>query len=387
MSKYLFIASMIFLIYLPLACRASQAPPVEKREEIKKETPSPPGKLSWEAEWEKTLTEARREGKVVVYGPPGSDVRKALAEDFQKAFSGIEVEYVGVPPGAMAPKIRAERRAGISTVDVHISGTQSILSALMENIVPIEPLLILPEVKDKKYWKDGEFDFADKAGKSNFVFSIFAKVAIVYNPSLLEPARAQAMSYWDLTKLDLKGKVVARDPRTPGPGQTSFMFLYAHPQLGPDLIRAMAKNDVVLSRDDRQILEFVSRGKYEAAIGHSDLMLTELKRLGITNIKTQPSLKEGTYTTAGYGTLVLFDNTPHPKAAKVYINWLLSKEGQTTWAKNTSYPSRRVDVTTEYSDPEALVKSGVKYINTYNEEALGTRDRLVEVLRDVFTGQ
>lgn len=344
-------------------------------------------KTGWEAEWQKSLIEAKKEGKVIVYGPPGGDIRKALTDGFQKAYPGIEVEYFGASGAMVAPKVKAEKRAGLETIDVHIGGTQSIVSELMQFAAPVQPQLILPEVKDTKYWKDGKLDFSDNARKFNLVFAVYGKVAIVYNPTLLDTQRAQALSYWDLTKPEFKGKVIARDPRTAGPGQTSFLFLYAHPQLGPDLIQAFGKNDPVLTRDDRQLLEWISVGKYAVGIGHSDLQLAELRKAGIQNIKTMPTLKEGTYTTAGFSSLVLFDKAPHPNASRVYLNWLLSKEGQTLWTVNSGYPSRRIDTeeaTAKYSDPEALIKPGVTYINTYNEDSLAIRDKLVPLLGEVF---
>ena len=48
-------------------------------------------KPSSQEQWEKTLAEARKEGKVVVYGPPGATVREALTQGFEKAFPGVSV--------------------------------------------------------------------------------------------------------------------------------------------------------------------------------------------------------------------------------------------------------------------------------------------------------
>jgi ABC-type glycerol-3-phosphate transport system substrate-binding protein len=41
-------------------------------------------------------------------------------------------------------------------------------------------------------------------------------------------------------------------------------------------------------------------------------------------------------------------NPPHPNAAKVFINWLLSKEGQELYGKAMTQGSRRLDVNTEW---------------------------------------
>lgn len=342
------------------------------------------GAEGWQAIWEKTLAGAKKERKVIVYGPPGSDIRKAMTEEFQKAYPSIEVEWIGAMGAATVPRIKAERRAGLFNVDLHIGGTTSIMTDLMQFAIHVEPLLVLPEVKDGKFWMGGKLDFADRAGKYNLVMSTFGKVAIAYNPSLVDLKKVQEMSYWDLTRPELKGKAIIRDPRTAGPGQATFTFLYAHPQLGQDMIKALAKNDIVLSREDRQMLEFVSQGKFAIANGYSDAPLNELKKLGIPNMKTQPVLKEGTYSTAGLGSLMVFDSAPHPAAAMVYTNWLLSREGQTAWSVSYGNPSRRIDVPTGHLDPDVLIKPGVNYIGTYREEEQEPKDKMMPLLFELF---
>ena len=60
-------------------------------------------------------------------------------------------------------------------------------------------------------------------------------------------------------------------------------------------------------------------------------------------------MKEGSSLATYNGTLSYFNRAPHPNAAKVAVNWLLSKEGQSTWldynAKGTGqYDSLREDI-------------------------------------------
>jgi len=44
-------------------------------------------------------------------------------------------------------------------------------------------------------------------------------------------------------------------------------------------------------------------------------------------------LKEGAYITAGSGGAALINKAPHPNAAKLALNWLLSREGQITYQR------------------------------------------------------
>lgn len=335
------------------------------------------------SKWQEALDTGIKEGKVIIFGPPGADVRIAATQEFKKAYPGIEVEYLGAPGATLIPRIKAERRAGIFNVDIFWAGTSTLTPDLLPDASPIKEFLLLPEVTDTKYWMGGNLDFADKAAKYNIVFTTFAKVAMVYNPKLLEPAKTKELSYWEFTKPEWKGKIIMRDPRTVGPGNASATYFYDHAQLGPDFLRALAKN-LALTRDDRTLLEGVSRGKYVAGFAHSDLLLAELRKQGIPDINTLAVLKEGTYATAGFGSLIIMDKAPHPKATTVYLNWLLSKEGQTAWSKTTGYPSRRVDVPTEHINQETLLHTGVSYQLNYKEDAIMLKDKVMPFLNEIF---
>ena len=58
--------------------------------------------------------------------------------------------------------------------------------------------------------------------------------------------------------------------------------------------------------------------------------------------------KEGTHTSNGSGTITIVKNPPHPNATKVFVNWLLSKEGQETFGKAIGQATRRLDVDTKW---------------------------------------
>jgi iron(III) transport system substrate-binding protein len=68
-----------------------------------------------QSEWENVQKAARKEGRIVIWGPPGAEARQGLSAGFQKTFPGIEVEYSGAPGSKVAPRLVAERQAGVST--------------------------------------------------------------------------------------------------------------------------------------------------------------------------------------------------------------------------------------------------------------------------------
>ena len=51
--------------------------------------------LDWQKKWQSLLASAKKEGRVVVYGPPGDQIRSGIVQGFTKAFPDLTVEYMG----------------------------------------------------------------------------------------------------------------------------------------------------------------------------------------------------------------------------------------------------------------------------------------------------
>ena len=80
-------------------------------------------------------------------------------------------------------------------------------------------------------------------------------------------------------------------------------------------------------------------------------------------------MTEGQAVTPARGTVGLVNKAPHPNAAKVFINWLLSREGQTTFQRTsveaeTSFQnSRRVDIPKDILSMDRHRVKGVNYLD------------------------
>ena len=72
----------------------------------------------WKQKWDTTLAQVKKEGKVVVFGPPGDRIREALTKGFAKAFPDITMEFSGARGGELATRVKAERDAGIYSIDI-----------------------------------------------------------------------------------------------------------------------------------------------------------------------------------------------------------------------------------------------------------------------------
>jgi ABC-type glycerol-3-phosphate transport system substrate-binding protein len=127
---------------------------------------------TWKQQWEKTVVAAKKEHKVVVFGPAGELIRNALVAAFNKSFPDITLEYVGGRAVEQATRIKAERDGGVFSVDVFIGGSVTMMElGSFGALERIEPALILPEVKESGNWREGRLEFTNSETRYTLVFS------------------------------------------------------------------------------------------------------------------------------------------------------------------------------------------------------------------------
>src|SRR5713226_123860 len=351
----------------------------------------------WKQKWDKVLSEAKKEGKVVVWGPPGELIRKAMIEGFNKAFPDITIEFSGARGGEQATRIKAERDGGVYSVDVLLSGTTTAISQMkpMKALDPIEPALILPEVTDVKNWRGNSLEFSDETTRFNLVFVIMLKTALVYNPQLAEPDEIDELP--KLLDLKWKGKFVLNDPLPSGAGHVTFRWLWRllGPERAKDYYRKIHANAGVVDRDQRRQIEWVAQGKYAFLLAPSDGTLAQLLERGL-KLGILAEFKDyGTYITASFGSAMLINRAPHPNGATVFLNWVLTKEGQTYWSKAMDHVSKRVDVPTDHipsyviPPPDAKFfsgepKPGYRYWLSHSEENVKRTAEEEKILKELF---
>jgi iron(III) transport system substrate-binding protein len=194
----------------------------------------------------------------------------------------------------------------------------------------------------------------------------------------------QFKSFKDLLDPKWNGKIiVARDPRIAGPGQAIFTHFFMHRDLGTEFIRGMAKQKMTILRDDRQAMDWLGQGKYPIALGPPETISEDFIDKGVPIQLIPPQqLREGGDLSPGPASLMLINKAPHPNAARVYINWLMSKEGQTAFSATTGIPSLRLDVPSDHIVPWRRPVPG--YLETYTEDALARKDDLLKLLDEVL---
>jgi len=346
------------------------------------------GRPGWQQKWETALREAKKEGKVVVYAPPGDVLRQALTANFRKAFPDIDIEYSAARGDDLASRVRAERDAGIYSIDVIISGTTTanILFKPMKALDPLEPAILLPEVTDPKYWAERRLEFSDPTTRYNFVFASQVLPPVIYD---LRQVKADEIDRLQgLLDPRWQGKIVINDPNPPGPGEQFFRFIWR--VLGPDKAKAfyekLKAHAGAVDRDQRRQIEWVAQGKYALALGASSTVGEQLRIRGL-DFGVLPEFKDyGAWITAAFGSVMLMNRAPHPNAATVFINWLLGREGQTTWTKAVNQPSHRVDVPTDHLPAYLIPKRGVKYWIAYYENEVRRSPEEDKLFKQLFGG-
>lgn len=336
----------------------------------------------WQKKWDETLSAAKKEGEVQIYINAPSNARVALSEAFNKKF-GLQLVVMLGAGAELLSKITSEYRAGINQVDVFMPGASSIINAKAQGIISrIEPMLILPEVRDPAIWFTGKLPLYDKEGKA-IAYQALKVPPIFYNADLVK--EGEITSHLDLLKPQWKGKTVMYDPSIPGAALAGLYYLtmeWGGNEKAYEYIRSLIKeNDAIVTRDMRQQVEWVARGKYLFALWPQPPAVSQHLQAGVP--LAAASVKERGRIDAANGVMSVPSKPPHPNAATIFINWFLSKEGQTVASKAMGMPSARLDVPTEGVNPVFVPKPGVKY-NVEDEEITLARLKFQEGFKKYF---
>ncbi|MET0503542.1 MAG: extracellular solute-binding protein [Candidatus Binatia bacterium] len=295
-------------------------------------------------EWKKIVEAAKKEAKVVAGGPPTAVLRRQYKDTFEQKF-GMEMELISAPGPQNAGKAAAEFKAGVRYFDVLHGGSGTLEPLMNENMLaPFADYMILPEVKDPRQWWGGHL-WEDNVKNNRFIYSFSADFSVppFVNTDLFKPG--EISSYDDLLSAKWKSKIGLFEPRIPSAGQGLWGFLMKIK--GREFLQRLAQQELFISRDGQQLAVGLAKGTLVIALGLSQRFVDPYSKAGLP-IKALTSIKEGTSGSNGFGTVAVMKNAPHPNAAKVYITWLLSKEGQELYGRALTQGTRRLDVDTKW---------------------------------------
>ena len=330
-------------------------------------TPTPDAAALFEAEWEALIKAAQDEGKLTMtFGRPAGTNFRPITQLFGEKF-GIEVTVSTGGGGEHVERIMAEQSAGRYLVDVHYGGNTSTITRLAPSggLGPVADYFIDPEVLDQSLWAGGKHSYSDPPQQFVFAFAATANpnpIPAWYNTDLMTQEDLDGInSVFDYLDPKWKGKTVAHVPIAGSGGTGIYYLAYAHPDIGKEWVdRFLAPElEVVFSNDQRFIVDGIAKGKFLmcVACGTSGRDLDALKSLGAHVDEINKEFKEGGTMSSSSAVDILATpiNPPHPNAAKLWLNWFLTKEGQTLVHTNSDGlpdPTLRVDVTDWGKVPE-----------------------------------
>ncbi|WEF33261.1 ABC transporter substrate-binding protein [Pseudoduganella chitinolytica] len=303
----------------------------------------PPG---YPADYQKLVDAAKKEGKLVVYGATDSKATQPLIRDFSALYPGISVEYNDMNSTEVYNRFISERAAGGNTADVMWSSAMDLQiklaaegSALQYKSVEAAQLPAWAVWEHKAYG------------------TTFEPAAIVYNKRLLAANEVPA-THDDFARLiqqpKFRDKVTTYDIEKSGVG---FMFMThdaaAYPKFA-ELRKAFGVAKVRVQSSTGTMMERISSG--ENLIGYNVLGSYALVRA-----KTDPSI--GVVLPKDYTQImsrVVFINkaAKNVNAAKLWLDYMLSKRGQAIIANESKLYAIRADVTGETTSADLIKTIG-----------------------------
>lgn len=266
--------------------------------------------------WDDVVAAAKAEGKVTLYsGQVGVSHLDAIMNAFTAKYR-IPVQKLELRGSELFERMRLEVATGRPTADVSLAGGSATLEAM-------GVLQLHADIPNAAGLSEGF--------KGNEMrLPVFSQgMGIVVSASV--PKADRPTSWADLANPKWQGKILADDFRAVGGG--SLFFAVTYEKLGVDYLLALAKNKPVFSREIREGPRRVARGEYPvyAPFILPDTLLNE----GLPLEVIIPS--EGViYATFDLG---LVKDAPHPNAARLLINFLLSDEAQLIYASSGRRPT------------------------------------------------
>ena len=318
-------------------------------------------------EWDGLVKKAEEEGEVAIYATDSIGNAQSIWAAFQKRYPKIKLIGTSVGRGSdLFPKLFSERRAGKYLADVFLAGPTAVHLNLYPAKVldPMPPALVHANVTDLTKWWQGKHHYVDPEGQYNFMYeSALYGPPLSFNTTIVN--EKEIKSAWDLVQPQWKGKLAVLQLNATQ-GSTALAFVYHHPQLGPKFIERVYRDmEPTFFRDLRQGTDWLSQGKFPICFLCRRIDRAQMQGLPVAELDPYAVI-ERPGIGAGSGAIVLMNRHPHPNAAKVFLNWFLSLEGQIAFRQanvdELRVGSMREDLPQEILPPLARRRKDKEYL-------------------------
>lgn len=285
------------------------------------------------ASYQAVIDAARKEGKVTVYTPTDAAAGKPLVKEFESLYPGIKVEYMDMNSSELFNRFISETAAGTASADV-------VWNSAMDQAVKLvadgyAQAYESPETASLPAWA---------AYQKTAYGTTFEPLGIVYNKRLV-PAAEVPKTHAELIKLlgeaRYAGKVTTYDIEKAGVG---FLYLTHDVQVNPtltwDVVKAMAGAGVKLQSSSSTMMERISSG--EQLLGYNMITSYAHARAKKDNNIGYQLLRDHTLVMSRVA--FISKSAKSPNAAKLWLDYLLSRKGQTTLSTASELYAVRSDV-------------------------------------------
>lgn len=323
--------------------------------------------------WDQTVAAARKEGTVTVYGSAFvADIARRVSRDFEKQY-GIRVEMLAGSGNQLLEKVKVEQKIGQPIADIMGSSGGSVTQLVLEGLT-VGTAKDLPELRNKDNFLG---DPMYSPGGELIIFAWDVTPSII-NTNLIKP-QDEPKSWYDYLNPKWKGHILSPDPTATG--STAFYYTLRFFKVTDlDYLRGMAKQEMAMWKgNNREGIRMVARGEYWIYLfGPMD---------GIAPLAAEGAPIKGLAMKEGdvfSGRLVAqVKNAPHPNAAKVFLNWLLTPEGQVAFHEEAKITPFRKGIP-DFAIPQARLP-GVKPIaRTWASEEWADKDMKAGTLLQIF---
>ena len=256
------------------------------------------------------IAAAKAEGKLVYYTANFAEVEQQVIKAFNKRFPEIKVEMVRAPGGQLITRVKTEAAAGKLIADVVDHSDRALMADLVDLFQDYAP----PNAAD--YNPDAQIS-PKLWPRATLVWSIAYNTELVKDPP---------KSWMDLTKPQydkMTGQVFAQSG-----GTTWTRIMFERQVLGEDYWAKQAATHPILYPSGAPMSDSMVRG--EVAMGpllYNAVYPKQKDGAPIKIIFPPEGAPVNPYATG------IPKTAAHPNAAKLFLNWCLSKEGQTFMIK------------------------------------------------------
>jgi iron(III) transport system substrate-binding protein len=305
------------------------------------------------------IAQAKKEGALVWYTTISVPEAKEFADAFEKQFPPIKVEIFRSGAGVLANRMSSEYQARSYRVDI-VQGISS------RGVMPaFERKELIARYNSPEY-KFVASDLKDKAGY--WTAQTVNTIVLAYNTRMVKPADVPK-TYDDLLKPMWKGKKILND--TENFAWFDELLKYWGRDRGVAYFRRLAEQEQVFQRGSRGRVQLVVAGEFPLTIAYGPHIQSYIaQRAPIDWVPLEPVIfVRDTVSLAG--------KPPHPAAAKLFIDFLFSKESQLKLREMNRIPAR-VDVE---PDPPRLFRGFKRIPQDIEQENLSDS---INLFREVF---